>query len=342
MYVSINSDELAGVAVSWRDVGLQLGRKTILDRVSGDARPGELLALMGPSGAGKTTLLNVLSGRLEGFTGRVATTGMVGALRVAYIAQEDVFLPQLTPSEHLEFLASLLVARDSPTARAKRVAHMLDEFGLASVRDTRIGFAATERLGAMMRGISGGERKRLARSAMVGEPSLIFADEPTTGLDSTLATAVVRTLSRVARGGGDHARTVLASIHQPGTRAFALFDAPCSSRTVASPTAGPRPRRGRLRAARFAAAMPSTEALPSLRPSCSSSSSPRMTTNRARGSRARSMRPSGARPPMTPAVPRVPRCRPRLRSGSARESSRCCGAPLWCIAARCRLRSCAS
>ena len=85
MYVSINSDELAGVAVSWRDVGLQLGRKTILDRVSGDARPGELLALMGPSGAGKTTLLNVLSGRLEGFTGRVATTGMVGALRVAYI-----------------------------------------------------------------------------------------------------------------------------------------------------------------------------------------------------------------------------------------------------------------
>ena len=225
MYVSINSDERAGVCVSWREVGLQLGKKTILERVSGDARPGELLALMGPSGAGKTTLLNVLSGRLEGFTGRVATTGMVGALRVAYIAQEDVFLPQLTASEHLEFLASLLIAHDSPSARAKRVARMLDEYGLAGVRDTRIGFAATERLGAMMRGISGGERKRLAlASAMVGEPSLIFADEPTTGLDSTLATSVVRTMSQVARGGGDHLRTVLASVHQPGTRAFALFD----------------------------------------------------------------------------------------------------------------------
>ena len=85
--------------------------RTILEGATGVFCARELTALMGPSGAGKTTLLNVLSGRLEGFTGRVATTGMVGALRVAYIAQEDVFLPQLTPSEHLEFLASLLVAR---------------------------------------------------------------------------------------------------------------------------------------------------------------------------------------------------------------------------------------
>lgn len=72
-----------------------------------------------------------------------------------------------------------------------------------------------------LRGISGGEKKRLSIALeIITQPCLLFLDEPTSGLDSASAFFVVQTLKNVARRG----RTVISSIHQPSSEVFALFD----------------------------------------------------------------------------------------------------------------------
>ena len=92
---------------------------------------------------------------------------------------------------------------------------LLSDLGLVACADTRVGDAKT-------RGISGGEKKRLALGVqLVGAPSVIFADEPTSGLDSFLAERVMTTLSRLAR---EQNKTVVCSIHQPRSSIVELFD----------------------------------------------------------------------------------------------------------------------
>ena len=90
----------------------------------------------------------------------------------------------------------------------------MEELGLTKCRDNLIG-------GMSVRGISGGERKRLSfATEILTNPSILFVDEPTSGLDSFTAEAVVRQLQQIARDG----RTVIATIHQPSSELFALFD----------------------------------------------------------------------------------------------------------------------
>ena len=85
--------------------------KQILNGLSGTVRPGQLLALMGPSGAGKTTLLNCLSGGSSAFTGSIRLNGQPWNNTLkrcsAYVQQDDLFLPQLTVYEHLACVAQL-------------------------------------------------------------------------------------------------------------------------------------------------------------------------------------------------------------------------------------------
>ncbi|RLN50369.1 hypothetical protein BBP00_00010051 [Phytophthora kernoviae] len=96
-----------------------------------------------------------------------------------------------------------------------RVDTLLEEFGLAKSKDTLIG-------GWMLRGISGGERKRLALATeLLTNPSVLFADESTSGLDSFMAKSVVQQLQRLAV---HEERTVVATIHQPSSEVFMLFD----------------------------------------------------------------------------------------------------------------------
>lgn len=77
-------------------------------------------------------------------------------------------------------------------------------------------------------GISGGERKRLNVASEVSTmPTVLFADEPTTGLDSFMAESVVQVLNRMA----DSGRTVIATIHQPSSKIFELFHEVCLLRT---------------------------------------------------------------------------------------------------------------
>eukprot|EP01138_Halocafeteria_seosinensis_P009589 gb/GECG01009799.1/.p1 GENE.gb/GECG01009799.1/~~gb/GECG01009799.1/.p1 ORF type:complete len:671 (+),score=86.86 gb/GECG01009799.1/:1-2013(+) len=230
------SDAIATVppaALEWKSVSFSVPRKTnnpsegnepeplrILNNVSGMARPGELVAILGSSGAGKTTMLNVVSGRVRPTEGELLVNGTPVSQNfnniAAYVQQEDLFLSSLTVKEHLSYQASLRLGRSvSEKEKSDRVDSLISALGLKKCQHSLIG-SPTEK-----RGISGGERKRLAlASEIITNPSILFADEPTSGLDSHMAESVVGILQKLARSG----RTVIATIHQPSSAVYHLFD----------------------------------------------------------------------------------------------------------------------
>lgn len=114
----------APVTLEWNNLGFSVGERKILDNISGFARPGQVLALMGPSGAGKTTMLDMLAGRL--LPNKVNKTE--GSVRVngekrdfnsfrqlcAYVLQADNFFPELTVRETVNLSALLRLPREIP------------------------------------------------------------------------------------------------------------------------------------------------------------------------------------------------------------------------------------
>lgn len=213
--------------------------KTLLDNVQGYVEAGELLALMGPSGCGKTTLLNVLAGR-QPITDSTTTTNITskattskgpkatGTVRVngttpppttlrrlsRFVEQEDALIGSLTVRETLSF-ASRLSTRLPARERAARVDDVLSALGLRGQAGTLIGTP-------VRRGVSGGQKRRAGVGAqLMTAPRVLFLDEPTSGLDSAASLEVVRYLKAVARRDN---LIIVASIHQPSTAAFNLFD----------------------------------------------------------------------------------------------------------------------
>ncbi|XP_050224367.1 ABC transporter G family member 15-like isoform X2 [Mercurialis annua] len=134
---------------------------------------------------------------------------------VAYVTQEDILLGTLTVRETVTYSAHLRF----PSSMTKEeisdiVEGTLIEMGLQDCADRLIG-------NWHLRGISGGEKKRLSIALeILTRPLLLFLDEPTSGLDSASAFFVIQTLKNIARDG----RTVISSIHQPSSEVFALFD----------------------------------------------------------------------------------------------------------------------
>ena len=174
--------------------------KHVLSDMSGHAEPGALLAIMGPSGAGKTSLLNALARLNPQATGEILLNGRPWEdsfdKLTAYMHQDERLMPDLTVQEHLEFQARCRLPAMSAAKRTQLVDSALSEMGLEWRRDARIGDAVT---GAPH--ISKNERKRLNYATeILSEPSLLFVDEPTTGLDSFMAEIVVNDLKRLAAG----------------------------------------------------------------------------------------------------------------------------------------------
>ena len=120
----------------------------------------------------------------------------------AYIQQDDVLLQTFTVEECLRFTASLKMNGDVK-AQQNRVKELLSDLNLIKCKDTYIG-------GELIKGISGGERKRTSIAVeLVSNPSLIFLDEPTTGLDSYTSTNLMKILRNLAMSG----RTIIQTIH---------------------------------------------------------------------------------------------------------------------------------
>ncbi|KAK4480748.1 hypothetical protein RD792_013831 [Penstemon davidsonii] len=179
-----------------------------------------MLAMLGPSGSGKTTLLTALGGRLG--TGHLTGTitynnkPFSNAMKrnTGFVTQDDILYPHLTVTETLVYTALLRLPKTlTKEQKAQHAEAVITQLGLSRCRDSIIG-------GGLLRGISGGERKRVSiGQEMLINPSLLFLDEPTSGLDSTTAQRIVSTLWELANGG----RTIVMTIHQPSSRLFYMF-----------------------------------------------------------------------------------------------------------------------
>lgn len=198
--------------------------RKLLSDISGIARPGELLAIMGSSGAGKTTLLNTLAGRIsvkngDSLTGSVRVNGKQRDDRwrrtAGYVEQFDLMYGLLTVQETIQFAADFKLPRDvTPGEKRAIVDRVIGLLGLTAVRHSRIGEESK-------RGTSGGEKKRVAIGIeLVTFPGLLFLDEPTTGLDSTTAQNLIETLRGIAQA---TAMTIILTIHQPRASILTLF-----------------------------------------------------------------------------------------------------------------------
>ncbi|KAJ9542592.1 hypothetical protein OSB04_029098 [Centaurea solstitialis] len=211
----------------WRDLTVVLPNfghghtKRLLRGINGYAEPGRIMAIMGPSGSGKSTLLDSLADRLSKnvvMTGDILLNGEKKKLSygaVAYVTQEDVLMGTLTVRETITYSAYLRLPTSLTSEEVKDIIEgTIMEMGLEDCADSLIG-------NWHLRGLSGGEKKRLSIALeILVRPRLMFLDEPTTGLDSASAFFVVQALKSVARDG----RTVVSSIHQPSSEVFALFD----------------------------------------------------------------------------------------------------------------------
>src|SRR3954454_3066369 len=174
------------------------GGRTVVDGVSLQVRPGELVALLGPNGAGKTTTVEVVEGYRQRDAGRVTLLGTDPArggrtlrARVGLMLQGGGIDPRARPRE-------TIVQYGRFHDDARDAGELLDLVGLTSVAESRY------------RLLSGGERQRLGLAlALVGRPELLVLDEPTAGMDPA-ARAATRELVAALR---DQGTTILLTTH---------------------------------------------------------------------------------------------------------------------------------
>jgi putative ABC transport system ATP-binding protein len=172
---------------------------------------GDFVAAAGPSGSGKTTLLNLIGGLDRANTGEIwvagqnlqgLSSGELSSLRlrrIGFVFQTYNLLPVLTALENAEF--TLLLQGVPASKRKEKVERLFSEIGLHGVEDRR----PAE--------LSGGQQQRVAVArAMVTEPALILADEPTANLDSASAIALLDVMEHLNRATGT---TFIFSTHDP-------------------------------------------------------------------------------------------------------------------------------
>ncbi|GAB4813264.1 hypothetical protein N2152v2_000310 [Parachlorella kessleri] len=196
--------------------------REILQDMSAVVPPGRLVAVMGPTGCGKTSLVNALAGRLPAggtLEGEVLVNGRPRGRGfrslTGYVLQDDLLFANLTVRESFDFASRMRLPSSVPSrVKAALVTQIITELGLAKAQNTYIG-------SAYVRGVSGGERKRVNIGLeLLANPSLLFLDEPTSGLDAFQAQNVMELLWALAHSG----RSIFAAIHQPRSSIYRMFD----------------------------------------------------------------------------------------------------------------------
>jgi len=178
---------------------------------------------------GKTSLLNILAGRVRTSKRQrliveadvrlnnypVDPTNIQVRQHLAFVAQDDSLLATATPRECIRFSAKLRLPESTSDEQLEHMTtRMLSELGLESCADSIIG-------GPLLKGVSGGERKRTSVGIeLVTKPGIVFLDEPTSGLDAFSALQCCKVLQKVAKSGA----SVLFTIHQPSSDIFKNLD----------------------------------------------------------------------------------------------------------------------
>ncbi|MBW8050628.1 MAG: ATP-binding cassette domain-containing protein [Cytophagales bacterium] len=192
-----------------------------LRNVSLSAKSGELVGIMGASGAGKSTLFNVLNGNDTPTKGEVLVNGInihndkrkVEGV-VGYIPQDDLLIEELTVYQNLFYAAKLCFSHYSNKQIDELVTKTLSNLGLSETRNLQVG-------SPLQKTISGGQRKRLNIGLeLLREPSLLFVDEPTSGLSSRDSENIMDLLKELSLRG----KLVFVVIHQPSSSIFKMFD----------------------------------------------------------------------------------------------------------------------
>ena len=197
------------------------GGKVGLHPLTFSEESGSLIGIMGASGSGKSTLLNILNGAYTPYSGTVSingvdihhdTAGVSGM--IGYISQDDLLIEELTVYQNLFLNAKLCFDGLSDEQIKERVDNTLSALGLYEIKDIQVG-------NPMNKKISGGQRKRLnCGLELIREPSVLFVDEPTSGLSSRDSENIMDLLKELALKG----KLIFVVIHQPSSEIFKMFD----------------------------------------------------------------------------------------------------------------------
>lgn len=195
--------------------------KTGLHELNLRAESGTLFGIMGGSGTGKSTLLNILNGSQEPTSGKITINGidlydhkkkLDGV--IGHVSQDDLLLGELTVFQNLYYNAKLCFRNLSEQDVKKRVLNVLESVGLREVRNLKVGTPLDKT-------ISGGQRKRLNIALeLIREPSVMFVDEPTSGLSSRDSDNIMTLLKELTLKG----KLIFVVIHQPSSDIYKMFD----------------------------------------------------------------------------------------------------------------------
>ncbi|MBI1835751.1 MAG: ATP-binding cassette domain-containing protein [Flavobacteriia bacterium] len=194
---------------------------TGLHKLSFTEESGKLVGIMGGSGTGKSTLLNIFNGNIHPTKGKITINGinvhhnkteLEGV--IGYVSQDDLLIEELTVFQNLFFNTKLCFENLSDLSISKKVIEVLIAVGLQDVKDLKVG-------SVFEKTISGGQRKRLNIALeLIREPSILFVDEPTSGLSSRDSENIMDLLKELALKG----KLIFVVIHQPSSDIFKMFD----------------------------------------------------------------------------------------------------------------------
>ena len=197
------------------------GGKLGLRDINFSEESGKLIGIMGGSGAGKSTLLNVLNSNEVPSGGSVKINGINIHTEkhkiegvIGHVSQDDLLIEELTVFQNLFYNAKLCFGDRGDKEISEMVVKVLTDIGLIETRDLKVG-------SPLEKTISGGQRKRLNIALeLIREPSVLFVDEPTSGLSSRDSENIMDLLKELALKG----KLVFVVIHQPSSDIFKMFD----------------------------------------------------------------------------------------------------------------------
>ena len=166
--------------VSLKKISLSFGKRQILDDISFQANPGQVLGLLGPNGVGKSTIFNLITGLIKPNYGSINFNNIDATnypiyertikFRIGFCPQYGGYFSDLTLIDNLKCIGEILIKDDRQ--RNERINQLISKFELDAVRDFKVKF------------LSGGQRKKCVIAlALLGNPQILLLDEPYSALD---------------------------------------------------------------------------------------------------------------------------------------------------------------